>query len=392
MSRLATRLKRDEGWAVLTAILVLGILVSLSLPLLSMIDSQQRQTAHERKSESSFNLAEAAYDSMVFVLSNDWPSASTGAFPTTCTAASATTKCPSADVLATAYSGTDYSNPGWTVRVRDDSAGSDYFDPAALEASPVTWDANGNAKMWVRADAHAAGQDRTVVALVRRQDKLVPFPRNVLTSGWFATGNTGRKTIVDTKGNAAQPAPVAVRCNLPAPSVGCLNFQPDRNQVSPNTSTPGYVGQTAVPVDALDQFRSRAKTLGAYYASGCPATPTGELIFVENGNCSYKSGKTFNSQASPGMFVIARGTITFGGGMTFYGLIYAANLQRTTDPVMSISGAATIYGSVAVDGPGGITVGSNGENVIYDDRVFGYVKAFGGAATVQGTWRELPAS
>ena len=78
--------------------------------------------------------------------------------------------------------------------------------------------------------------------------------------------------------------------------------------------------------------------------------------------------------------------------MTFYGLIYGANLQRTTDPVMSISGAATIYGSVAVDGPGGITVGSNGENVIYDDRVFGFVKAFGGAATVQGTWRELPAS
>jgi hypothetical protein len=78
--------------------------------------------------------------------------------------------------------------------------------------------------------------------------------------------------------------------------------------------------------------------------------------------------------------------------MTYYGLIYAANLQRSTGVVMGVSGAATIYGSVAVDGPGGITVGSNGENVIYDDRVFGFVKAFGGAATVQGSWRELPAS
>ena len=93
--------------------------------------------------------------------------------------------------------------------------------------------------------------------------------------GWFATGNTGRKVIVDTKGSAAQPAPLAVRCNLPAPSTSCLNFLPDRGQVSPDTSAPGYLGQTAVPPDALDQFRARAKTLGTYYATGCPATPTG---------------------------------------------------------------------------------------------------------------------
>ena len=391
MSRIETCLRQEQGWAVLTAILVLGILVSLSLPLLSLIDSQQRQTAHERKSESSFNLAEAAYDSMVFVLSNEWPSVETGAFPTTCTNTSATTKCPNADLLSATYSGADYSNPGWIVSVRDDSAGGDYYDAAQLSTAP-TWDANGNARMWVRADAHAAGRDRTVVALVRRGDKLVPFPRNIITAGWFETGNTGRKVIVDTKGSAAQPAPVAVRCILPAPSPTCLNFQPERGQVSPDTSTPGYAGQTAVPVEALDQFRARAKTLGTYYASGCPATPAGELIFVENGSCSYKSGKVFNSQSSPGVFVLARGTITFGGGMTYYGLIYAANLQRSTGVVAGISGAATIYGAVAVDGPGGMSVGSNGENVIYDDRVFGFVKAFGAAATVQGTWRELPAS
>ena len=392
MSPLATRVRQEEGWAVLTAVLVLGILVSLSLPLLSMIDSQQRQTAHERKSESSFNLTEAAYDAMVFVLSNDWPSVSTGAFPTTCTPASATTKCPDPNILATAYSGTDYSNPGWTVRVRDDSAGSDYYDPAVVEANPVTWDANGNARMWVRADAHAAGQDRTVVALVRRQDKLVPFPRNILTSGWFATGNTGRKVIVDTRGNAAQPAPLAVRCTQPAPSSSCLNYMPDRGQISPDTSTPGYVGQTAVPPEALDQFRARAKTLGTYHVSSCPSTPDGELVFVENATCSYRSGRTFNSQSSPGMFVLARGTLSFSGGMTYHGLVYAANLQRSTGIVVSVTGAATIHGSMAVDGPGGITVGANGENVVYDDRVFGFVKAFGGAATVQGTWREMPAS
>jgi hypothetical protein len=386
------QVRREEGWAVLTAVIVLGIVISLSLPLLSLIDSQQRQTAQERRSESSFNLAEAAYDATVFVLANDWPSVSTGLYPETCTADTTSVKCPSADLLARSYSGTDYSNRGWTIRVRDDVDGSEYYDEARVEATPTTWDANGNARMWVRADAHAAGRDRTVIALVRRTDKLVPFPRNILTSGWFATGNTGRKVIVNTRGNAAQPAPLAVRCTLPAPSTSCLNFLPDRGQVSPDTTTTGYQGQTAIPVEAFDQLRAKAKTLGTYYASGCPPTPAGELVFVESGTCNYKSGKTFNSQSSPGLFVLARGTITFGGGMTYYGLIYAANLQRTTASVVTLSGAATIFGSIAVDGPGGTHVGSNGENFIYDDRVFGLVKAFGGAATVQGTWRELPAS
>ena len=391
MNRLAARLRDEQGWAILTSILVLGILVSLSLPLLSLVDTQQRQTAHERKSESSFNLAEAAFDATVFVLAKDWPSVSTGAYPSTCTAASTSTKCPSAALLASSYAGTDYTSPGWTVRVRDDVAGSDYYDPAAVEASAATWDANGNAKVWVRADAHAEGRDRTVVALVRRQDKLESFPRNIITSGWFATGNTGRKVIVDTKGLAAQPAPLSVRCTQPAPS-SCLNFQPERGQVSPDTSTPGYLGQTAVSTDALERFRARAKALGTYHASGCPGSPAGELVFVENGSCSFKGGKDSNTPDSPGMFILARGTIAFSGSMSYYGLLYAANLQRTTGSVVTVGGAATIFGSVTVDGPGGVTVGSNGENIIYDDRVFGFVKSFGGAAPVQGTWRELPAS
>lgn len=375
----------------LTSILVLGILVSLSLPLMSLVDSQQRGSAHERSSESSFNLAEAALDSAVFVLASDWPSASTGAYPLECTEASVTSKCPSADVLARTYTGPDYPDRAWTVRIRDDTGGGDYYDPAQVEANPTTWDANGNAMLWVRADARGSGRDRTVVALIRRQDRLEQFPRNVLTAGWFATGNTGRKVIVDTKGNSAQPAPLAVRCTSPAPS-SCLNFQPWRGQVSPDTSTTGFLGETSVSPDALDRFRERAKALGTYYASSCPKTPAGELVFIENDYCSYRGGKTFNSASSPGMLVVARGGLSFAGGMSYYGLIYAANLQRSSSPVVAIAGAATIYGSISVDGPGGITVGSNGENIIYDDRVFGTVKSFGAAVLVQGTWRELPAS
>jgi hypothetical protein len=396
VKRVAARLKQEHGWALGSSVLVVGILISLSLPLLSLVDTQQRQSAHERRSESSFNLAEGAFDAAVFALAKNWPAVDTGAYPATCTQASTSINCPSAEILSQSYAGGDYTNRGWSVQVRDDTAGGRFYDPAVVPSQP-TWDSNGNAQMWVRADAHAADGDRTVVALVRRQDRLVPFPRNAVTAGWFRVNTSGSKLVVNTKGEAAQPAPLAVRCTTPAPSVGCLQYRTDRGQVSPDTSYTGYVGDSAISATALEGLRDRAKALGTYYASGCPSSPAGELIFIENGNCSYAGGAGANAPpangpASPGMLIVARGTIDFSGGMTYYGLVYAANLQGSSAEVVTISGAATIVGAIAVDGNGGFDVGSSGDNVIYDDTVFPFVKAFGGAAAMQGSWRELPAS
>jgi hypothetical protein len=395
MSRIRARISDERGWALMSSVLVLGILVSLSLPLMSLVDTQQHQTTHERKSESSFNLAEAAFDATVFVLANDWPGVVERAYPATCSADVASARCPDAALLAETYSGPDYSARGWTVQVRDDSAGSDYYDPAQFtSADPITWDENDNAKMWVRADGRAAGRDRTVVALVRRQDRLEPFPRNAVTAGWFGTNTGGNKRIIDTKGEAAQPAPIAVRCTstTPPPSVGCLDYYPDRGQVEPDLAYTGYIGDTAVPAEALKGLRARARSLNTYYPSGCPQSPAGELVFIESGNCGFAGGGTANSPDTPGILVVANGSVSFSGSMAFYGLVYAANGQRATGSVITVAGAATVHGSVAVDWGGGFTIGSNGDNLIFDDRVFPLIKGFGGAAAVQGTWRELPAS
>ena len=393
MIHVTRRLSDERGWALMSSVLVVGILVALALPLLSLVDNQQRQSANERKSESSFNLAEAAFDAGTFVLANSWPVTAGGAYPATCGPTSTSLKCPNADLLARTYAGTDYSARDWTVRFRDDGGTGDYYDPAIVDAQP-TWDANGNAKMWVRADGRAAEGVRTVVAVVRRQDQLEPFPRNAITAGWFGTTTGGHKVIVDTKGTAAQPAPLAVRCtsSVPPPSPGCLDYQADGGQVSPDTAYSGYAGDTAVPEDALDRLRSRAKALGTYYATGCPQSPTGELVFIENGNCAYAGGGTANSEGAPGMLVVARGALNFSGSMTYYGLVYAANLQRSTGAIVELSGAATIVGSIAADWQGGVAIGNNGENLIYDDSVFPLIKSFASAAAVQGTWRELPAN
>ncbi|HYH59816.1 MAG TPA: hypothetical protein VD790_11465 [Thermoleophilaceae bacterium] len=386
MSAIRARLRQEDGWGLVSSVLVLGILISLTLPLLSLVDAQQTQSAHERKSESSFNLAEAALDASVFVLGKAWPGAASGAYPASCTSASTSLNCPSASLLARTFSGGDYTNRAWSVQVRDDT-GTEYYDPAVVPSLP-SWDANDNGKMWVRADARATDGERSVVLLVKRIESTIQFPRNAVTAGWFQSTNNGNKVIVDTKGNAAQPAPVAVRC--PGQSPHCLEYRP--GQISPDTTTTEYPGETIVTPETLETFRAQAKALGTYYASGCPSSITGEMVFVESGDCSYAGGGKANSATAPGTLVIASGTLYLGGNVTFYGLVYGANLQGSTGEVVRTQGSATIVGAVAVDGDGGLSAGSSKLNVVYAEGVFGSLTAFSGAAPVQGSWRELPAS
>ena len=391
MTRVRTRLAQERGWGLVSSILVLGILLATALPLMSLVDTQQRQSAHERRSESSFNLAEAAFDTTVFVLASEWPASSGGAFPLTCTADTLHPKCPDADILERAYAGPDYSARGWSIQVRDDVEGSEYYDPAQIDGEgAATWDRNDNAKIWVRADARAAGRDRTVVALVRRQDQLESFPRNAVTAGWFSTSNSGAKRIVDTKGTTAQPAPIAVRCReAGAGPSGCLDY--GANQVVPDITSTGYAGNTAVPQTTLDRLKDRAIELGTH-SETCPDELEGELVYVESGDCHFSGGGEVNSERSPGVLILARGTLRFTGSMTYYGLIYAVNGQRSPGEVVTIGGGATIRGSIAVDWGGGFSVGNSGDNLIFDDRVFPLLVSHGTTAPVQGTWRELPAS
>ena len=397
MSSIRARLGDERGWGLISSILVVGILLSLSLPLLSLVDVQQTQSAHERKSESSFNLAEAALDASMFVLGKDWPALATGAYPATCSATSTSLNCASPDLLTRTYTGGDYKNAVWTVQVRDDT-GTEYYDPAVVptrpcqgaSVGPCTWDSNHNQKVWVRADAHTDTGTRTIVALVKRIDRVVPFPRNAVTAGWFTIATGGNKVVVDTKGDTAQAAPVAVRCKVPAPSP-CLDYRPDRPQVSPDTTTTGYGGTTAISPEILESMRAKAKALDTYFPT-CPPSPAGEMVFVETGNCRYTGGGTVNPPSAPGIFIVGNGTIEFGGGMTFYGLLYGANLQQSTGTVVRLFGSATVVGSIAADGGGGVTIGSSGENLIYADTIWPNLNTFSGAAPVQGSWRELPAS
>jgi Tfp pilus assembly protein PilX len=416
------RISDERGFAVASAIMVLTIMIALGLATAAMVDNQSKLSGKQRVKETSFNVGEAVLNTQAIQLSETWPGSKTagtgGPYPTQCVRGDTNANCPDSPTIAAGFSGTDFSaSTGWTVTVRDNiGSAAQYYSRTALDATscpsatgtmtPCTWDSNADGQMWVRAQSTVGGETRTVVALVKLDLVREGFPQNTITSGKFKTSNSGNKVIVDTKGCAAvgapaggcksqRAAPVVVRCTTTPPpytrSNTCLGFDQAKGQISPPDSvSTGFTGRV-MPVNAIDDFRRRAKSLGTYYASGCPASITGAVVFIENGNCSYTTS-TFNSVSAPGLVVINTGTLNLGGNVTFFGVIYAANAQNATTDVLTLGGTATIQGAIGVEGQGGVLAGSSKLNIVYDPDATANLFGFGSTAEVsQNTFRELPA-
>jgi len=405
------RLREERGSALVVAILVTVMLLALGLGTLAFAEGQSRQGGNERVQESTFNLTEAAMRQQLFLVSKSWPSSTASAYPA-CTPATApsVTRCPDDSGLRASYKEDDAYNKdysagySWETRVQDNGGTvAQYYTTGGASDQPG-WDQNGDGKVWIRGSSTLRGRTRTVVVTASaRRVPVASFPRQVITGGRFATGNSGKKVIVDTQGPNGQPSGVQVRCPPPS-GTSCLSYDSRKGQVSPENVTTGYTGGNAMTEEELDGLRAIARQNGTYYATGCPSSLQGmvvngvrEPVFIENGNCSYNGG-SFNSVEAPGMVVIATGTLSLGGNASFFGLVYGANKQRTTGDVVTTGGTACIRGAVTVDGLGGVRISSSGKakgcgglegNLVWDSTAIDQLKTLGQATAEDGTWREL---
>ena len=63
--------------------------------------------------------------------------------------------------------------------------------------------------------------------------------------------------------------------------------------------------------------------------------------------------------ANPGLYVVERGSVDFGGNIEFWGVVYNANLDNSANErLVETSGTSAIRGGVLVDGNGGVYAGS----------------------------------
>lgn len=399
------KLHDEDGWTLVTAIVLMAVMLGMGLAALAMSDNQQVQTRVERERESQLNLTEGVLSAQIFALSRNWPAAVTGTYPTVCTEASTDTeRCPTATRVRTHYDAVDFTRgSAWTVQVRDNGGGArDLYSDTVLASQPA-WDANADGQVWVRAEGgiggrNAAGQitrrPRVLVARVRVEAMPVRFPTAPFVAGSVGTSNSGGhggRSLIETGGS-----PGIVRCTSTQSSTGptrsdpCIGYDP--GQVNGTIESQPTTPTNILTPEMLDALRQTAKANSTHYpaTAGCPTSPAGRVVFVERGDCDWRLNTNVNSRENPGILIINNGTAFCNGNTIWYGIIYMVNAQNSSGVVFDNTGGCTVHGGIFIDGPGRLAIGSNAPNLVYEPDFIFNTTAYGTAGIVQNTWRELP--
>ena len=455
-SMLIQRYGNQDGFVVVTAIIVMTLMLSIGLAAYAIVDTQQSQSRQQRERESSFNITEGALTAQGVNLPATWPSSNaTGVpYPAECTQASTDSRCPTAAQIAASFNASEFSgcvapNCSWRVRVRDNGTfltgtstpaetnnpPKDYTsvtDGAACRNSdgslvspsttPCTYDANGDNQLWVRADGVVRGRKRQIVALLKLEAFPESFPHSVILAGSIAIIPNGNQTYVQTNGSS----PI-VRCNPtgsePDPSGDCLAYDTSKPQVSPDSSQSVPSSPPALTSAALARFRdtaARSSTCGATHNQPCLKTPSndneckdidiaGAPVYIEptnpNVRCKIASNTNINALGNYGFLIMTDGILDLSGTITYFGVLYHTNgcsadegtgcadsIATPCKEPIQTSGGLSITGAVAIDGCGKFRFGSTNGVLSYDANAFATIESNGVAGLVQNTWRELPAN
>jgi hypothetical protein len=384
--------------------------------MLKLADNQQGMSRVERVRESSFNLAEGSLYSQSQILARNWPADSSAAYPSVCDSSAAQDpKCPDKIALTTAtgnansiFSSADFGSlTGWKLWVRDNGSGSSASNGGTTPSStytqsvadaaqgncqvPCSWDANADRQMWVRAEATVRGKTRKMVALLQLEQTSVAFPANAVTAGWASTSNNGNKAIVTTQ-DGATGSQVVLRCTNPPPG-GCNQIQREVDQISPDRVTISGTTGNAITSGKVSLLITSADHTYTTCPSSTDAAAWTGIVYLNipaGTTCHIKA--TVNTPTAMGIIIVARGVIALDANTVYYGIIYHLNLDNVNTVVVDTSGNPNIYGGIAVDGPGGVNLGSasgNTATVNFRAAAFGGIKVNGTAGLVQNTWREL---
>ena len=433
----------ERGWAMVTTVLFLGILMMVGLTSLGVADFNSGQTRVQRERESALTLAEGALMAQTTALARQWPGPSRTAYPARCSsAASATPQCPNRDTLAeansstpaaAAFRGVDYAaDVSWTTRVRDNygalagtfaeaAADGALTGPAGTCPAPCSRDFNNDKAMWVQARAVVRGEMRNVVALMKMEELNESVPVTGLLAGAFKITTNTNSALVNVTGSQA-----LVRCATDFQlnnQALCTDFR--GGQVTP---LPATTSSTAPVMNApqVERFKDRAMIDGTYHV-GCPPTLVGRVVFVERcvdppnygatwaTACSAPAGlsqRCLNTIHEPGVLIVRCGAMRMTDTWTYVGLVYfvngsdgkcASNEIRGSSPpscpsnglddrtVLDTQGGFGVWGGIAADGNACVMFESRAMSLVFDVRAFSALASYGTVGLVQNTWRELAA-
>lgn len=419
------RITAEHGSALVTALLLTMIMLTVGLAGLAQVDVQQEQSGVERVRETTFNLGEGVLNAQIFALSQRWPGPGAGAGTPVaapfvfgpCTQASdplTSPNCPDTATIRGLFASPDTAgSTAWRTEVRDNgtsvpttcagttSSPSTFYSDASTSGQPP-FDCNGDGKLWARAQATVRGRTRAMVALVQAERETQQLPRAALLAGRIDIGNRGNKVLIDAQAGTALNAEILVRCTptlltlCVGPDAGLLDtlwsttkLATQLNGTKPQT---GYAGEPALSVEALARLKQTAITNGTYFAT-CPPDGSqlaGAVVYIETCDRAYKSNTAINSAETPGALIIASGSIDFQGNTTYHGLLYHANVSDSDQNLVKLTGNNGVNGAVFIEGRGAFEIQGSAKLTV-NGAAFDALGSYGSAGIIQNTWREIPA-
>jgi hypothetical protein len=408
-----TRLRREDGWTLVTALMLMAMMLGLGMSTYAYVDTQQQQSGDTRKRETAFNVSEATLNAQIFALSRDWPGAGmapgkeNNPYPV-CTQTSTELRCPSVATLSGLFASPDTAaGLSWQTEVHDNNAPNPNFYSEVSTRLAPSYDANDDGKVWIRSQATARDKTRTLIALVRAQEQDEEIPHLTLLAGSLEISNNGghnNRAIIDATGGGGRNLP-QVRCTPTLLElVSCLGhplgllgadlswfIKKPQIQPLPTLANTGYSLGAAMSVEARARLKARAIADGRYYTS-CPSVAelAGPVVYIESGNCTYTDSTVVNSATAPGIVLMNNGTLHFGGKLIFHGVIYGINPLNINGTVVTVHANAEIHGGVMVDGDGRLVAGSNAwTNIKFVAGAFNAARSYGSAGIIQNTFREI---
>jgi hypothetical protein len=409
ISTLRNRARQEDGWAVVTALLLMAVMLSSGIALAALVDNQTQQSGVTRNRETAFNLGEAALNAQVVALTRNWSYTSTRPLPACGAGLPGAASCPVDAQLRGLFPTSDATGASWRTDIRDNvDPYAGFYTDALLAPSYPAYDANHDGKVWVRATATARGRSRTIVALVRAQEERQDVVHSALVTGSLDLRNSGNKLVID----AGVGGGVQVACTpVQGSSTPCVGYEWKSNQswtnlttnlgqqIQPNNVVPDYHGGLGLSQQALDALKTEAWMNNSYYDTtrGCPTSLAGVVWIAEGLRCGAFTGNgDINSADKPGYLIVNSGTLTFRGTQKYYGAVIHLNKDNSSGTAVDLNGDTCVKGTVLVDGPGTTVVGASGQgcpdgNISYDPNAFGALKSIATAGIVQNSWRELRA-
>ncbi len=337
-------LRRQDGSALITALMVILVMLPIGMALLAIVDTQARNSDSERTRDRAFNLADSALTSAAFSLGRfSWPATATSA-PGNAGATGSAAACRDASWGATlgaathegsataklqpnlnaSYDDSAYTGATWQINVCDDSAGPTVWSDALL--SNLNYDANGNELVWVRSEARVGPQRRVIAALVRAKQTPALSSKYGLMAGRMNSEISNALGSVLTGGILSNVTSALLGTH---PLVAADTSRP--------ATTPASTGVTAVRCGALD---------------GCLTGTLGSL----------GSLAAFNTLVTGGKLVQATSKTATSA---------AAIAQLKQQAINSNTYVASTPGTASPDAPPAcpIPAGANADTVVYIDKV-----------------------